>query len=117
MAKLKNQADWLSIHHPDASGSLLEGLEETFTINRLDISPTLRRCLATTNIIEIPKSGGRRRTGRVSRWRDGKMVLRWAASAFAATEENFRRILGYRDIWMLKAALENQRGDDKDRAA
>lgn len=117
VARLKKQAEWLSMHHPDASGSLLEGLEETFTINRLDISPTLRRCLATTNIIENPNSGVRRRTRRVSRWRDGKMVLRWAASAFAATEENFRRILGYRDIWMLKAAWENQRGDDKDRAA
>ncbi len=117
VAKLKKQAEWLSIHHPDAAGSLLEGLEETFTINRLDISPTLRRCLATTNIIENPNSGVRRRTRRVSRWRDGKMVLRWAASAFAATETNFRRILGYRDLWMLKAALDFQQEDDKGRAA
>ncbi len=117
MAKLKKQADWLSIHHPDAAGSLLEGMEETFTINRLDISPTLRRCLATTNIIENPNSGVRQRTRRVSRWRDGKMVLRWAASAFAATEANFRRILGYRDLWMLKAALERYTNDDRDKAA
>ncbi len=117
VAKLKKQADWLSAHYPDAAGSLLEGLEETFTINRLDISPTLRRCLATTNIIENPNSGVRRRTRRVSRWRDGKMVLRWAASAFAATEKNFRRILGYRDLWMLKAALENQQDHDTGRAA
>ena len=117
VAKLKKQAEWLSIHHPDASGSLLEGLEETFTINRLDISPTLRRCLATTNIIENPNSGVRRRTRRVSRWRDGKRVLRWAASAFAATEKNFRRILGYRDLWMLKAALESYTNDDRNEAA
>jgi len=44
----------------------------------------------------------------VSRWRDGKMVLRWVAAAFLATEKNFRRILGYRDLWMLKAKLENE---------
>ena len=117
VSRLKKQAEWLSAHYPDAAGSLLEGLEETFTINRLDLSPTLRRCLATTNIIENPNSGVRRRTRRVSLWRDGKMVLRWAASAFVATEKNFRRILGYRDLWMLKAALENHTNDDKNEAA
>ena len=117
MAKLKKQADWLSVHHPDASASLLEGLEETFTINRLDLSPSLRRCLGTTNIIENPHSSVRRCTRRVSRWRNGKMVLRWAASAFLATEKNFRRIQGYRDLWMLKAALENQAGGDNEEAA
>ena len=117
MAKLKKQAEWLSLHHPDASASLLEGLEETFTINRLELSPSLRRCLGTTNIIENPHSGVRMRTRRVSRWRNGKMVLRWAASAFLATEKNFRRIQGYRDLWMLKAALDNQMEDDKGKVA
>jgi hypothetical protein len=32
-------------------------------------------------------------------------VLRWAAAALLMTEENFRRIMGYRDLWTLKAAL------------
>ena len=117
MARVKKQAGGLSIHHPDASGSLLEGLEDTLIINRHDICRTLHRCLATTNIIENTNSGVRRRTRRVSLWRDGKMVLRWAASAFVATEKNFRRILGYRDLWMLKAALENHTNDDKNEAA
>ena len=117
MAKLKNQAEWLTSHHPDAAGSLLEGLEETFTVNRIVLSSALRRRLAATNIIENPNSGVRRRTRRISRWRDGKIVLRWAASAFAATENNFRRILGYRDLWMLKAALESYTNDDRNEAA
>jgi len=69
---------------------------------------TLRRCLGTTNIIESPHAGVRQRTNRVSRWRDGHMVLRWVAAAFLETEKNFRRILGYRDLWMLKAKLENE---------
>ncbi len=117
IAKLKKQAEWLSTHYPDAAASLLEGLEETFTINRLELTPTLRRCLATTNIIESPNSGVRLKTNRVGRWRDGKMVLRWAASAFSATEKNFRRILGYRELWILKAALENRQEDDTGKAA
>jgi transposase-like protein len=108
MAKMKKQAQWLETHYPGAAASLREGLEETFTINRLELPATLQRCLGTTNIIESPHAGVRLRTNRVSRWQDGKMVLRWVAAAFLATEKNFRRILGYRDLWMLKAKLENE---------
>ena len=43
---------------------------------------------------------------KVCRWRDGAMVLRWAAVALLMTERNFRKITGYRGLWMLKAALE-----------
>jgi hypothetical protein len=64
--------------------------------------------MGTTNIIESSHAGVRLRTNRVSRWQDGKMVLRWAAAAFLETEKNFRRIQGYRDLWMLKAKLENE---------
>ena len=86
--------------------SLREGLEEMFTVSRLQISPSLARCLVTTNVIESPHSGVGLRTRRVCRWRDGKIVLRWAASALLETEKNFRKIMGYRDLWMLKAALD-----------
>ena len=72
------------------------------------MSPALRRGLGATNIIESPRAGVRLRTNRVSRRRDGKMARRWVAAAFLATEKNFRRILGYRDLWMLKAKLENE---------
>jgi putative transposase len=117
VARLKKQAEWLETHYPGAAASLREGLAETFTINRLQLSPALRRCLGTTNIIESPHAGVRLRTNRVSRWRDGKMVLRWVAAAFLATEKNFHRIQGYRDLWMLKAKLENGVGLDLCQAA
>jgi hypothetical protein len=46
------------------------------------------------------------------------MVLRWVASAFLAAEQNFRRIQGYRDLWMLKAWLESDVTlEAKDKAA
>lgn len=105
MAKLKKLSEWLEADYPDAAASLLEGLEECFTINRLGLPPSLRRCLATTNLIESPQSGVRMRTRRVTRWQDPDMVMRWAASAFLATEKNFRRIAGHQDLWMLKAVL------------
>jgi len=109
MARLEKQAEWLDQEYPSAAASLREGLAEMFTVNRLGLSPSLSRCLVSTNVIESPHSGVRLRTRRVCRWRDGKMVLRWAAAALLMTEQNFRRIMGYRDLWMLKAVLdENQ---------
>jgi putative transposase len=105
MARLEKQAQWLEGEYPSAAASLREGLAEMFTVSSLGLSPSLSRCLVTTNLIESPHSGVRLRTRRVCRWRDGKMVLRWAASALLMTEQHFRRIMGYRDLWMLKAAL------------
>ncbi len=106
--RLRKQAEWLEGLHPDAAASLREGLEETFTINRLELSSSLRLCLASTNLIESPHSGVRMRTRRVSRWKDSQMVLRWVASAFLETEKNFRRIQGYQDLWMLKTKLRDE---------
>ncbi|MGH9607776.1 MAG: IS256 family transposase [Terracidiphilus sp.] len=105
MARLEKQAEWLEQEYPSAAASLREGLADMFTVNHLGLSPSLARCLVSTNVIESPHSGVRLRTRRVCRWRDGKMVLRWAAAALLMTEQNFRKIMGYRDLWMLKAAL------------
>ena len=105
VAKLKQHAKWLQQHYPDAAASLLEGLEETFTVNRLKLTPGLTRCLSTTNIIENPNSAVRRVTDRICRWRDADMVLRWMASAYLEAEKCFRRIQGYRDLWVLGTAL------------
>lgn len=103
--RIEQQARWLDKEYPDAAASLREGLDEMFTVNRLGLSPALCRSLVTTNIIENPNSSVRMRTRRVSRWRDGEMVKRWAAAAFLHAEKNFRRLMGYRDLWMLSAAL------------
>jgi len=39
-----------------------EGLAEMFTVSRLGLSPSLSRCLVSTNVIESPHSGVRLRT-------------------------------------------------------
>ncbi len=108
-AKLEKLAQWLERDCPAAAASLREGLEECFTINRLGLPASLHRCLATTNLIESPQAGVRLRTRRVCRWRDAAMVQRWVASSFLATEKNFRRLMGYQDLWMLKAILEGSK--------
>ena len=105
-ARLEQLAKWYEKDWPGAAASLREGLNETFTINDMALPGPLRRCLATTNLIESPGSGVRLRTRRVCRWRDGVMVLRWAASAYLATEKHFRRIMGFEQLWMLQAYLD-----------
>ncbi len=117
MARIEKQAEWLEREYPSAAASLREGLAEMFTVNRLGLSPRLSRCLVSTNVIESPHSGVRLRTRKVCRWRDGQMVLRWAAAALLMTEQNFRRIMGYRDLWMLKAALEENQTSLKKQVA
>jgi len=108
MARLRMLAEWLREDYPDAASSLLEGMEECFTINRLHIPFSLHRCLATTHLIESSQSGVRMRTRRVCRWR-ATMPARWVAAAFLATEHNFRRIMGYKDLWALKAILRGEK--------
>ena len=107
MARLEELAKMLETLHPSAAGSLREGMAETFTVNRLGLPGALRRCLCTTNVIESPNSGIRQRTGRVSRWKDGAMLLRWVATALIETEKSFRRIMGYEQLWMLKSYLDS----------
>jgi transposase-like protein len=103
--KLNDLARWLEREHPSAAASLREGLDEMFTINRLNLSPSLRRCLGTTNIIESSFSGTVSRTRRVTYWRNGAMVARWAAAALLDTETRYKRIMGHRDLWQLQAHL------------
>jgi len=117
MARLKQQVEWLKTEYPGAAASLLEGLEEMFTVAKLDVSPSLRRCLVSTNLIESPIGTIQYPMGRVTRWQGGEMVARWAASAFLAAEKRFRKILGYRDLWQLEATLRSKELDDQEMVA
>jgi transposase-like protein len=106
--KLEQLARWLERDHPSAAASLREGLHEMFTINRLGLPPRLRKCLGTTNVIDSTHSGVRQKTRRVTHWKNGAMALRWAAASFVETEKNYRRIVGFDQLWMLKAHLDDR---------
>ncbi len=81
--------------HPDAAGSLLEGLEEMFTVARLGITGALRRSLTNTNCIESMISTVRVVTGRVKTWHDGDMKKRWIATGMIEAQRSFRRVRGH----------------------
>ncbi|MEN8183692.1 MAG: transposase [Myxococcota bacterium] len=105
--KLEQLSRWLERDHPSAAASLREGLSEMFTINRLGLPPRLRRCLGSTNLIDSTHSGARQKTRRVTNWKNGAMALRWAAASFVETEKSYRRIIGYDQLWILKAHLDD----------
>jgi putative transposase len=91
--------------HPSAAESLREGLAETLTVKRLGLSGALERSLSSTNALENINGLIRHRTRNVRRWRDGKMVQRWTATALDDASKSFRRIRGVRDLPRLVAAL------------
>ncbi len=105
-AQLRALAKHLEVKHPGAAASLLEGLEETLTVTRLALSPTLLRTFKSTNPVESMISIGRTVAGNVKRWRDGKMVLRWTAAGLLEAEKQFRRVNGYREMAILRRALD-----------
>jgi putative transposase len=113
MAKIEQYASWLQRDWPSAAASLREGLEEMYTINRLGLPGELRRCLSSTNLIDSTDSGVRQRTRRVTNWQDGSMALRWAAAGFLETEKHYRRIMGYQQLWMLKALLDDNQTEEQ----
>ena len=53
-------------------------------------------------MIEIVRSTQRN----VKRWREGDMRRRWTAAGMLVAEQQFRRIIGYRDLANLVIAIE-----------
>lgn len=104
--RLEQMARQLEHDHSSAARSLREGMKEMFTLQRLKVPLTLHKCLATTNLIESPHSGIRKRTRNVCRWRDVDMVERWVASAWLLTEKHFRRVDGHQQLWALANLLD-----------
>jgi len=120
---LENLARSLERNHPGAAASLREGLDETLTIMRLKLPESLERVLSSTNLIENLFSRVRETARRVRRWQGGEMVLRWTAAGVLEAERNFRKVVGYRSLGKLDAALRahdaalNRRVDNSKQAA
>jgi putative transposase len=105
-ALLEALARELDKTHPGAAGSLREGMHETLTVLRLDVSPTLARTLRSTNAIESMISISRDHAKNVKRWRDGQMALRWCAAGMVEASKQFRRVNGHLHLPALRASLE-----------
>jgi putative transposase len=109
-------ADHVQRINPDAAKSLLEGLDETLTVQRLGLPKELRLSLRSTNIIESANNGVRDRSRNVKRWRDGMQVERWTAASLLETAKSFRRIKGCDHMPVLVTALNNYRKQETEAA-
>ena len=120
---LEGLARRLEHQHPGAAASLREGLEETLAVMRLGLPENLERVLSSTNLIENLFGRVREIGRRVKRWQNGTMVLRWTAAGVLEAERGFRKVVGYRAMPILVAALRahdarfNRRVDDTEKAA
>ena len=109
LKELRSCIKWLETISPSAARSLEEGLEETVTVTRLGLTERLAKSFSSTNLIESCFSNTGAWTRRVKRWRDAKMVLRWAAAALLAAEQGFKRVRGREQITDLLLALNTHK--------
>ena len=91
---------------PDAACSVREGMDDTLTLMRLGITGQLAKTLSSTNPCESMIEIVRYTQRNVKRWQDGDMRKRWTAAGMLVAEQQFRRIIGYRDLAKLVIAIE-----------
>lgn len=85
---------------------MAEGLEETLTLHRLGPADRLGVSLATTKGIESVLVLVEQRVGKVDRWATSDQKHRWLATALLEIEPRLHRLLGYRALPQLRAALQ-----------
>jgi len=115
--ELRKVARWLEEPWPMAAASLLEGLEETLTVQRLKLQRELVRVLSNTNVIENCFAQVSYHTRRVKQWQSPHMILRWAATTLLWAEKHFRRIKGCDHLHALEKSLRALETDSTLKAA
>ena len=103
--KVEELAKDLQDDYPGAASSLREGLSEMFTVSKMNLPPELARSLRSTNIIESPQGLISEYSHRVKNWQSPAMVLRWHAAACLEAEGRMHKVAGYKQLWLLEAAL------------
>ena len=102
---LRNLARRLEPEARGVAASILEGLDEMLTVNRLGLPVQLRRSLACTNSIENMMGTVRRVCRNVKRWQNADMAVRWTAAGMIEAAKGFRRLKAHKQLPILKAAL------------
>ena len=96
---LRNLARRLDREATGVAVSILEGLDEMLTVNRFGLPLKLRRCSPA------PTESRTCVCRNVKRWRNPAMALRCTAAAMMEAAKGFRRLKGYKQLPILRAAL------------
>ena len=108
LEQLTTLAVELERSHPGAAASLREGIAETLTVTRLRVNGKLRKTLESTNPCESMIECVRRSSRNVKHWQNGEMCLRWTAAGMLEAEQQFRRVIGHKDLAKLAVAVERE---------
>jgi transposase-like protein len=108
LAQLTTLAGELERSHPGAAASLREGMAETLTVTRLRVTGQLKKTLESTNPCESMIECVRRSSRNVKHWQNGEMCLRWTAAGMLEAEQQFRRVIGHKDLAKLAVTVERE---------
>lgn len=104
--ELKNIEIELESKNQNALRSLLEGLEETLTLHRLEMFPAIGLSFKTTNCIESLNSQAKSYCKRIRRWKNSSQKQRWLAAALLEIEPGLRKVKGYNHLPKLVEAMK-----------
>ena len=90
-----------------AAASLKEGLEETLTLHKLNMSSLFNRSLGTTNCIENINSQMAKYIRNVKHWSNSSQRQRWVAVALLESENNLNKIHNFKHLNNLEEAIKN----------
>jgi transposase-like protein len=72
------------------------------------VKGTLKKTLESTNPCESMIECVRRSSRNVKHWQNGEMCLRWTAAGMLEAEQQFRRVIGHKDLAKLAVAVERE---------
>ena len=108
LTALKTLQGELDERNQSAARSLTEGLDETLTLHRLGLYGVLGRSLKTTNCLESVNALVEERCAKVDHWQNSSQRHRWLATALLDIEPRLRKLMGYRHLPTLRAALKQE---------
>ena len=98
----------LEDRNQSAARSLAEGFDETLPLHRLGLYGVLGRSLKTTNCLESVNALVEERCAKVDHWQNSSQRHRWLATALLDIEPRQRKVMGYRHLPTLRAALKRE---------
>jgi len=107
-AALEQIADELKTRNVHAANSLLEGLEQTLTIQRLGLHEHLSSSFTTTNCIESLNSQVDKYVHKVKHWMHSDQRNRWVIMALTEAEKHLHKVNGHTHLHLLQQALQQQ---------
>ena len=91
-----------------AANSLLEGLEETLTINRLGLHFYFHKSFSTTNCIENVNSQLAKYLRKVKHWNTSDQRYRWVVSGLLEVEKKLRKVFNFKMLDRMRQAIQNE---------